>query len=169
MTRSICLTRVGRGGTRAADEVLQWPTTDMDMLLAGKLSKPAQVSSSLCRTDWRGLPGTMRAQRRPACTGLPAVPTASSRDLCTKPRAVVLERTPVAGSWTQSSTANDHHQEKKLLFVSRLTLSGLSPGTERCLLPGPSDPGQSSVCHHTSPYTQAFADGDRSSSWALSR
>lgn len=42
----ICLASVDEGGTRA-DEVLQCPTTDIYVPLAGKLSKPAQGSSPL--------------------------------------------------------------------------------------------------------------------------
>ena len=136
---------------------------------------PRQLTSAKLRSarhmDWYILPTTTDAQCQPACTGLPAVPTASGRDLCTKPRAIALETTPNPNCWILDTFLQGKWppSRKKLLFLSKLTLSGLSLGTECCLLPGPSIPGQSFVYHHASLYTQASADGGRGASRALSR
>lgn len=139
-------------------------------LFAGKLSKPTKLRP-VNHMDQHVLPGTTRVQHQPVCTGSPAVPTAAGSAAFAQSQELLLWRGhPIPSCWSLETFFQGKWPplRKKLLFLSRLTLSGLSPDTERCLLPGPSIPGQSSVYHRASLYTQASADGGHGTSRALS-
>lgn len=112
--------------------------------------------SSACLMAWHILPTTTGARCQPSCTSLPAAPpplaetSTPSQELLLWGEHLAL----IAGTWTHSSKANYNCQEKNCPFFSSLTLSGLSPGTRCCLLPGRwgelNPLGQTSITWHLS-------------------